>query len=607
MQYLIDTEYIRFRIRSSVMHIRWTLCLFFFLFYVPLEAKPRGARIVAGEAFLEENGARTAHHAIIEWDAFSIDEHEFFEFKQPKSSSAVLNRVIGGDGSELLGTLRSNGRVYLINPNGVMIGPNAQILTSGFIASSLDVLDQEFLQEQDLHFEGDAGSVINLGTIRAPSGDVALIGKVVRNEGMIEAPEGSVFLGSGMEVLLQLSGEERMFVRSGARIQDAPEGTSLEQLGQIRALAVELKAGQSPYARAIHCAGKVDALHVMKQGGRVLLRSDGVTAVEGEICAANRCGKGGDVHVLGDEAVLLQGARIDVSGSEGGGTVLIGGDYQGKNSAIPNARITWMDPDTNIAANAGKNGNGGKVILWGDEATVAHGNIQAEGGKLGGDGGFVEISSLGHFVPNAVVSTLAPLGANGLLFLDPCAVTISSSADSGNTYSSGAYTFSGSTATINIANLIANLSTSNVTVDATASGTGTASITVASPITGAGGGTGGTSWTNNSLTLNGGNLVLVSSGSNISWAGTGTLTLNAATGYVEVGASITNTSSSTGFAALNISGSLTSNARAPVILQSNGTISTVGGNITITGTAGATAADGGFDTQGYTISTVDGA
>ncbi|WP_448563658.1 hypothetical protein [Trichothermofontia sp.] len=72
-------------------------------------------------------------------------------------------------------------------------------------------------------------------------------------------------------------------------------------------------------------------------------------------------GKGGTVHLLGNQ-VQLQGATVDVSGLNGGGNVLIGGDFQGSGS-VPNARQTVVDQTSVIKADAGQVGDGGRVIV----------------------------------------------------------------------------------------------------------------------------------------------------------------------------------------------------------------------------------------------------
>jgi filamentous hemagglutinin family protein len=127
---------------------------------------------------------------------------------------------------------------------------------------------------------------------------------------------------------------------------------------------------------------------------------------------------GGTVQVLGNAIQLLQDARIDVSGQTGGGTVLVGGDFQGKGS-VPNAKTTWVDANTVIQADAIESGTGGRVIVWADGTTHFSGKITAMGGNLAGDGGFVEVSGKQVLNYNGWVNTTAAQGKTGTLLLDP--------------------------------------------------------------------------------------------------------------------------------------------------------------------------------------------
>ncbi len=132
---------------------------------------------------------------------------------------------------------------------------------------------------------------------------------------------------------------------------------------------------------------------------------------------------GGTIAVLGDRIALLDSAQIDVSAPGGGGTVLIGGDFQGRGT-VPPASRTLIAPNVVIAADAIGQGNGGKVIVWADDSTQFFGNISAQGGALGGHGGFVEVSGKQTLGYSGQVNTLAPNGAAGTLLLDPTNIDV---------------------------------------------------------------------------------------------------------------------------------------------------------------------------------------
>ncbi|MEQ8995230.1 MAG: filamentous hemagglutinin N-terminal domain-containing protein, partial [Coleofasciculus sp. B1-GNL1-01] len=140
---------------------------------------------------------------------------------------------------------------------------------------------------------------------------------------------------------------------------------------------------------------------------------------------------GGTVMVLGERIGLLDNAEVDVSSDIGGGTVLIGGSFQGQGT-IPTAARTVVEPDVTINANALINGDGGTVVLWADEVTGFYGTINARGGVDGGNGGLVEVSGKQHLIFRGNVDTRAVFGLAGTLLLDPIDIRIANgNGDSG--------------------------------------------------------------------------------------------------------------------------------------------------------------------------------
>ncbi|MDP1665724.1 MAG: MBG domain-containing protein, partial [Methylobacter sp.] len=107
-----------------------------------------------------------------------------------------------------------------------------------------------------------------------------------------------------------------------------------------------------------------------------------------------------------------------------GGQVLIGGDYQGKNPNVHNAKATYIGRGTTIKADAKTHGDGGKVIAWSDDTTRVYGNISAKGGSNSGNGGFIETS--GHWLDTAGIriNASSPHGLGGEWLLDPYNITI---------------------------------------------------------------------------------------------------------------------------------------------------------------------------------------
>ena len=94
---------------------------------------------------------------IINWDSFSIHSGGRVDFNQPSANSFSLNRVVGSTPSSIAGQLNSNGKLMLINPNGVVITPNGVVNTRSFTASTLDINNHDFLKD-NYSFKGNGKS-----------------------------------------------------------------------------------------------------------------------------------------------------------------------------------------------------------------------------------------------------------------------------------------------------------------------------------------------------------------------------------------------------------------------------------------------------------------
>jgi predicted chitinase len=163
-------------------------------------------------------------------------------------------------------------------------------------------------------------------------------------------------------------------------------------------------------------------------GSNISLNSRDALKLESGTKITSQTGdKGGTVHLLGQE-VSLTGVAIDASGVNGGGTVLIGGDYQGKGS-VPNARTTFIDASTVINVDALQNGDGGRAIVWADDSTRFLGKIDARGGSESGDGGFAEVSGKQNLSFNGTANLDAITGKLGTLLLDPDNIRIADLAE----------------------------------------------------------------------------------------------------------------------------------------------------------------------------------
>lgn len=339
-----------------------------------LRANPSGGSVAAGTAGISSHGStltitQGSNRAIINWQDFSISAGETTRFIQPSSSSAMLNRVIGGNPSQIHGRLQANGQVYLINPNGILVGPGGVVDTGGFLASTLDLSDDEFLRGGDLRFSGNSNaSVINLGSIGASEGDVILIARTVENQGEIRATNGTAVLAAGSEVLVKASGEDRVFIEAGKG--------SVTNKGLIEGAAAEIKAaGGNEYALAINNEGTVRATGVSNSGGRIRLVANGGKIRQAGTLRATKAPtatENADVRVLGKDVEVTETSRIEAPG----GFVETSGD---RISIAPGSIVdtragdgtagTWLiDPaDLNVVTGGGNDPTASTV----DPLTVA--------------------------------------------------------------------------------------------------------------------------------------------------------------------------------------------------------------------------------------------
>ncbi|MBT6899600.1 MAG: filamentous hemagglutinin N-terminal domain-containing protein, partial [Nitrospina sp.] len=444
--------------RKSLLFLRHLVVVFLIWliggFPTLVYALPEDGQIVSGSGTITEPTATSMQidqftgEMIINWNSFIIGGSESVNFTQPSSSAIALNRVIGTDPSLLLGNLTANGQVFIVNGSGVFFGPGSKIDTHGLIATTMGISDQDFL-DQNYNFSQDIDnpltSVINEGTISTTS-YVGLLAPAVANRGTIVASLGSVDLAAGKAATLDFTGDGLISFevteavsgtvtdKDGNVLQDRVSNSGLIQAdgGQVRMTA---KDAGDVIRHVVNMEGTIQANTVVEKEGRVFLTggSSGVVNVSGTITASgDDVGEeGGTVHVLGEMVGLFDNAVVNVSGDAGGGEVLIGGDFQGKNAEVQNAFRTYVGEDAVIDASAGTSGDGGKVIVWADDVTRFYGSVLATGGSLSGDGGFVEVSGKGTLNFHALQIALGAVnGVDGVLLLDPLNITISSSADS---------------------------------------------------------------------------------------------------------------------------------------------------------------------------------
>jgi len=366
-------------------------------------------RVVAGEASVARQGAHTditaGHNAIIHFQKFDVAGHESVRFIQPGADARVLGRVISADPSRIDGALTANGHVYLVNPSGIIFGPNSTVNVGRLHAAAGTISNADFLAGIERYRL--AGDLYNYGAITARDG-VALLGRRVENFGSVVASEGYVTMAAGDEVYLSRHGSPVMVkvdnpgqTAEEAGVEPAADEPGGFSMGAGDALALSIRQGRQ---------ARVEAK-------RVALRSGGDAVVEGVVDASGDASVGGgDIEVTGRRVAVT--GTLDASGGTGGGVIHVGGGVRGEDPTKPNALQALILPGAVLAADATHTGDGGEVVVWADDHTSYHGRISATGGPLGGDGGFAEVSG-GMLNVNGPIDVSAPAGVGGTVLFDP--------------------------------------------------------------------------------------------------------------------------------------------------------------------------------------------
>jgi filamentous hemagglutinin family protein len=443
--------------RSTDIHLRWqpsAIALAIQLgFSAPAwsaGALPQGATVLNGQVGITQSNPNSLQiqasaGSIVNWQQFSIGAGNQVRIALPNASSAMLNRVVGGQGSQLLGSLQSNGRIFLINPNGIVVGSGARIDTNSFIASTLDMADADFLGGK-LRFlaSSGAGAIRNDGVITAgPGGRVALIAPDIQNTGIIQAPGGQILLAAGRKleissldfegVTFEVQAPTDAVLNLGKLLAEngavSVFAGSLRQSGDIRATRMVQDADGSIRLTASNAlnvdSGSTTVVDGLSGGSIRIETTGGTTHVAGTVSATGSQGPGGSIQILGNRVALDAGARIDASGAQGGGAILVGGDFQGKNTAIQNAERVYVDADARLNADATQSGDGGKVVVWADGNTRYLGSLSVRGGAQGGNGGNAEVSGKQNLSYAGSADLAAPAGKSGTLLLDPLDILVS--------------------------------------------------------------------------------------------------------------------------------------------------------------------------------------
>lgn len=283
---------------------------------------------------------------IINWGSFNIDANQLVQFLQPGANSALLNRVIGQDPSQILGQIQANGRILLVNPNGILFGPGSSVNAGSFLATTLSIQDQDFIQGRyDLKQDPNSPlrAVVNQGEIRVTDGGfIALVSPLVDNQGLLIAQQGQVVLGATTQATLQVDarGLLQVSIPDGFRGQSAnatnPQTVLLTQSQMSDTLAQLVRGGHAEGERIVETAQGVQLVGaeglLVNQGtirsdaGKVLMDSSQATVnAPGSLVSVSSQGNAGEIRVFSAGSAVQMGDLAAASQAGNGGFIEVSG------------------------------------------------------------------------------------------------------------------------------------------------------------------------------------------------------------------------------------------------------------------------------------------
>jgi filamentous hemagglutinin family protein len=334
---------------------------------------PTGAQVAQGAVTISQSGAvmsinQSTAKAVLNWNSFDIGAGAKVNITQPSANAVMLNRVIGANPSQILGQLSANGRVVLVNPNGILFGKDGSVNASSFTASTLGITDANFMAGNN-QFErnGSSAGVVNQGSIETTGGYVALLGASVSNEGKIYTQGGGP-LAAADTVKIPVSGSGRIKLELSpssinAALANAKGGTIVTEGGQVYMQAAALSSAVA----SIIQSGSIDTTG--EQGGAVHLLADaGQIKVDGVITAnstgkdgPNQQRKGADIVIGRDLETGVLAQATDVSGAKlesSQGFVETSGEFLKIDGIQIKAGEWLLDPNDIVIGTAATSGTG---------------------------------------------------------------------------------------------------------------------------------------------------------------------------------------------------------------------------------------------------------
>ncbi|MDE2453572.1 MAG: filamentous hemagglutinin N-terminal domain-containing protein, partial [Burkholderiales bacterium] len=357
---------------------------------------PTGGQIAQGTGSISQAGNtltvnQTSSKLLTNWQSFSVGAGNTVNFVQPGASAVALNNVLGSDVSVIQGAINANGQVFLLNPNGVLFTPTAQVNVGSLVASTLTMSTSDFMAGNYRFSGASANAVVNQGNIVATGdgsagGSIALIAAKITNDGSLTAKGGNVLLGAGSDVTLDLGGPVQLQVNKGAIDALVANGGAIQADGGVVYLTAQ-------------------ALDTLTSA---VINNTGVIRAQTLATGAK-----GDIRLIADMRVgtVNVGGTLDASAPQGGDGGFI--ETSGANVA------TAADAIVKAGSAAG---NSGQWLLDPTDVTISTGT----------DSGYT--NNAGTYTPNTGASTAVVSAStiNAALNGDTSVTVVTTSSGTGN-------------------------------------------------------------------------------------------------------------------------------------------------------------------------------
>ena len=416
------------------------------------------------DRFLIEGGTRSGDRQNLfhSFEEFGLSADQIATFLSDPDIRNILSRVVGGNPSIIDGLIEvagSDANLYLLNPAGVVFGPNSRLDVSGdFTATTAtgigfgDAWFNVFGDSDYANLVGDPtgfvfatdapGSIVNAGTLRvSPGSALTLLGGTVINTGILSAPGGEVTIAAiPGDRLVRISHEGMLLSLEISTLDDSlnPANSGLPDRLPFTPLSLpELLTGHD-ISNATGISTNPDGTIRLMGSGLSIPIEPGTAIASGTLNTSITEGISTERHstpqsnpqinVLGDRVAVIN-ATLDASRIERGGTIRVGGDYQGQGT-VPNAQATYVDsasvlradgldvPESEFSPSESYGSDGGQIITWADDSTWFYGRAIARGGDIG-NGGLIEISGKENLAFDGTVDVGAVNGDPGTVLFDP--------------------------------------------------------------------------------------------------------------------------------------------------------------------------------------------